>query len=97
LLPERVVAELVRMGILRSKEEVLWARSREVRYANVVFDRRRSPALTVILPWLSEQGILSAGRYGEWAYYWTDDAVRSGWRAADRVLETLANPSSARA
>jgi protoporphyrinogen oxidase len=88
-LPERVVGDLGRMGIVE-KGDVLWARAREVTYANVVFDEARGPALSVIEPWLDEQRILRAGRYGEWAYLWTDDAVRSGWRAADRVLSELA-------
>lgn len=86
LLPERAVEELMRMGLLRNKAEVRWARSRQVRYANVVFDRRRNRALSAVQEWLDARGILRAGRYGEWAYFWTDDSVRSGWRAADTVL-----------
>jgi hypothetical protein len=69
---------------------VLWARSRDVRYANVVFDHQRTAALGVVEPWLTEQGILRAGRYGDWAYHWTDDSVKSGWRAADAALAELA-------
>lgn len=89
LLPERTVDELLKVGLLRSKQEVLWARSREVRYANVVFDHARSAALGVIEPWLAEKAIICAGRYGDWAYHWTDDSVKSGWRAADQALDNL--------
>lgn len=92
-LPERTVAELVRMGILRDKSEVRWASSREVPYANVVFDKQRSDALALIQPWLDEHGLTCAGRYGDWAYHWTDDAVKSGWRAADAVLARLGAPT----
>jgi protoporphyrinogen oxidase len=97
LLAERAVDELIRIGILKSPTEALWARSRQVQYANVIFDHQRSAALSAIQSWLDELGILRAGRYGEWAYFWTDDAVRSGWRAAQRVLEALTDctgPSS---
>ena len=85
-LPERVIEELIGLGVLRSASEVLWARAREVPRANVVFDHDRRRALRVITPWLREQGILLAGRYGEWGYHWTDDATRSGWAAADALL-----------
>jgi protoporphyrinogen oxidase len=85
-LPERVVGELVEMGILRSRDEVLSAHTQEIPYANVVFDHRRSTALALILPWVREQGICLAGRYAEWAYYWTDDATRAGWSAAEEIL-----------
>ena len=85
-LPGRVVDELVRLKILRDRGEVLWARHREIPYANVIFDHARAPALDVIRPWLSDNGIVTAGRYGEWGYHWTDDAVRAGWAAAESVM-----------
>lgn len=86
LLPERVVDELISVGVLHSRSEVLWARHREVRYANVVFDHQRTHALRTIRPWIEDLGIVPAGRYGEWRYFWTDDAARSGWAAAASVL-----------
>jgi protoporphyrinogen oxidase len=88
-LPQRVVDELVGMGILHDRDEVLWARHREVPYANVVFDHRRAQALDVLLPWARSLGIHLAGRYAEWGYHWTDDATRSGWRAATSILREL--------
>jgi len=88
-LPERTVEELIKIGLLHDKREVRWARSREVQYANVVFDHQRTAALSVIEPWLAGQGIACAGRYGDWAYHWTDDAVKSGWRAADGIIARL--------
>jgi protoporphyrinogen oxidase len=89
-LPDRAVEELVRLGVLETADEVVWAHHREVAYANVVFDRRRSAALEAILPWVASAGVILAGRYGEWGYHWTDDATRSGWKAARRVLEAKA-------
>lgn len=85
-LPQRVTAELVRMGVLRSADEVLAGRARTLSYANVVFDHDRAPALAVIKPFLAEHGVVLAGRYGEWEYQWTDDAANSGWRAAATVV-----------
>jgi protoporphyrinogen oxidase len=87
-LAQRVVEELVRLRILAKQSEVLWARARPVSYANVVFNRYRARALAIILPWVEQQGILLAGRYGEWGYHWTDDATVSGWTAADRILSS---------
>jgi protoporphyrinogen oxidase len=84
-LADRVVAELVQMGVLSGPADVLWARTRVVPYANVVFDHSRAAAMETIRPWVEGLGIVLAGRYGEWGYHWTDDATRSGWAAADRV------------
>lgn len=91
LLPERVVEELIRLKVLHNKEEVLWARHRNITYANVIFDFHRTPALSVILPWIQQQGIALAGRYAEWDYLWTDDATRSGWRVAQALLQKLSH------
>jgi protoporphyrinogen oxidase len=88
-LPGRVIDELVAIGVLGSPAEVIWARHREIPYANVVFDHRRAPALAIIRPWVEGEGIFLAGRYGEWGYHWTDDATRSGWAAARNAVEAL--------
>lgn len=85
-LVDRVIGELIQVGVLASPAEVLWARARTVPYANVVYDHARQRALDAILPWVESLGILLAGRFGEWGYLWSDDAVRSGWRAAEQVL-----------
>lgn len=90
-LPERVISELCGVGVLRSPSEVLWARHRDVRYANVVFDLDRADAIRIVRPWVESQGITLAGRYGEWAYFWTDDAVRSGWAAAESIMSAAAS------
>ena len=85
-LQDRVVKELVRLGILASEREILWIRHREIQYANVIFDHSRAGALQTIYPWLKKRGILLAGRYGEWGYLWSDDATRSGWKAAAEII-----------
>jgi len=84
---DRVLRELVTLGILRNVDEVLWSRWRDIPYANVVFTHERATALAVVKGWLAHHGVLLAGRYGEWEYQWTDGAVLSGWRAADAALD----------
>lgn len=84
-LAERVVDELVQLGILNSRLEVRWVRNRVIPFANVLFDHNRASSLATIQPWLAGTGIELAGRYGEWGYLWTDDSLSSGWRAAERL------------
>lgn len=88
-LPDRVVEELVSLRILRSRADVRFARLRDVPWANVVFTPQRAAAVRTIRRWLRKWDIEVAGRYGEWDYFWTDDAVRSGWRAADAVATRI--------
>jgi protoporphyrinogen oxidase len=88
-LVEATVADLKRMGLIASTQDVLWARHRIVRYANVVFTHARAAALETLQPWCASLPVKLAGRYGEWGYHWTDDAVRSGWAAAQAVVQTI--------
>ncbi len=85
-LLERVAKELIKLNILTSEREILWIRHREIQYANVIFDHSRAGALQTICPWLKTHGIHLAGRYGEWGYLWSDDAARSGWKAAAEII-----------
>ena len=41
---------------------------------------------------LDDVGIAYCGRYGDWAYLWTDESFISGERAAETALGSLALP-----
>jgi protoporphyrinogen oxidase len=82
---DEVVDELVEMGLVRSREHVLHVNAHHVPYANVIFDLQRRDALATVNAYLDERGVARAGRYAEWAYLWTDDAVLSGKRVAEEL------------
>jgi protoporphyrinogen oxidase len=88
-LAERVVEELVDLHIIGSRDDVRFVRVRDIPFANVVFTAPRAAAVCTVRRWLETLHIEVAGRYGEWDYFWTDDSVRSGWRAADAVIRWL--------
>ena len=83
----RVLADLVRCGLLREDDRILMTEVRPVHWANVIFDLDRPAALATVHGYLDEIGISCAGRYGEWGYLWTDESFVSGERAAARALE----------
>ena len=39
--------------------------------------------------YLNDVGVDHCGRYGDWAYLWTDDSFKSGERAAESALARL--------
>lgn len=55
-------------------------------YANVIFDLERASALQIVHGYLEEVGIAWCGRYGDWAYIWTDESFISGEKAAEKAL-----------
>ena len=85
-LIEPVVRDLIRCGILDESDEILYKGAIFLRYANVIFDHDRAPALDRVHGYLSELGIAWCGRYGDWGHIWTDEAFRSGERASESTL-----------
>jgi protoporphyrinogen oxidase len=76
---EPTIAGLTRCGVLRQ--------AMLVPYANIIFDLEREAALRTVHGYLDEIGIGYCGRYGDWGYLWSDEAFRSGERAAQAALD----------
>jgi protoporphyrinogen oxidase len=81
-----VLRDLKRVGLLREDDEILFSDTKWIEYANIIFDHDRPQALRTVHGYLDDLGIRHCGRYGDWAYYWTDDSYRSGERAAEQAL-----------
>ncbi|MBA2631928.1 MAG: FAD-dependent oxidoreductase [Chloroflexi bacterium] len=85
LIP-RVVEDLRRTGVLTPDDTILHSDAHVTRFANVIYDTDREPALAEVQRHLDELGIVPCGRYGDWNHDWTDESFASGERAAERVL-----------
>jgi protoporphyrinogen oxidase len=92
-LIEPVIADLRRCGILNEEDRIVFRDAMVIPYANVIFDLDRASALATVQGYLDEIGIARCGRYGDWGYLWTDEAFRSGERAAVTALQSLAAPA----
>ncbi|HUB09039.1 MAG TPA: FAD-dependent oxidoreductase [Myxococcales bacterium] len=87
---ERMALEgLLACGLLRSRDEVLFAFAREIHGAYVIYDRAYAGAKKTILEFLQGAQIESCGRYGNWEYGGMEDAMLGGKAAAARVLARL--------
>jgi protoporphyrinogen oxidase len=86
---EPVLRDLRRVGLLREDDEILFTDTRLIDYANIIFDHDRPQAVRTVHGFLDQMRIRHCGRYGDWAYYWTDDSYKSGESAAERALADL--------
>ena len=84
-----VIADLRRCGLLREDDRILFTDAMLVPFANVIFDLERVAALKIVHGYLDDLGIAYCGRYGDWAYLWTDESFKSGERAAEKVLNKM--------
>jgi len=88
----RVMSELLELGILADREDVIHRRVFWNKPAYVVHDHRRADALAALRRHLSGTGIHPAGRFGAWTFFNMDDTIRSGFEAARRSLEPSHTP-----
>lgn len=82
-----VISELKRMEILTEDDTILHSDALHVKYANVIFDLDSGPCTKIVHDYLDDAGIDYCGRYGDWAYIWTDESFKSGERAAQAALD----------
>jgi protoporphyrinogen oxidase len=83
---EPTIRDLKRIGVLRDDDRILFKNTMHIPYANVIFDLERASALQIVHGYLDDVGIAYCGRYGDWAYIWTDESFMSGERAAEKAL-----------
>lgn len=82
-IAQNVIANLVRTKALGKHDPITVQTTREIKYAYCAYDKRRTAAARVVLQWLRSKNIVSCGRYGLWTYFWSDEAILSGKKAAE--------------
>jgi protoporphyrinogen oxidase len=90
-LTDRVIDALRRTGVLRGSDRIVVVDQMDIPYAYVVFDFNREPSLRVIHDWMKRVGLYPCGRFGEWGYHWSFEAIESGKRVAAEVSARLNN------
>lgn len=93
-LTDKVIADLVKVGVMRPEDRVVTRHVRDVPFGYCIFDDSRKAALPVIRRWLTSVDIIPSGRYGLWTYFWSDEAMLSGRKSADLALRHLSHIST---
>lgn len=83
-IKEDTIHQLAEIGLFQ-KEDILVQDVRMEEYANIMFTPGIYSAREKVRNYLESQGVICAGRFGEWDYLWTGQSVVSGKKAADRI------------
>ncbi len=78
-LIDGTVGKLVGLGIIR-QEDILFTHIGFEKYANVIFSKPVYEARKIVRDYLASVGIQTIGRFGEWDYLWSDQALLSGMK-----------------
>jgi UDP-galactopyranose mutase len=90
---QRVIDDLIRVRALDKQFPIISRSIYDIQRAYCIYDMHRQEALRIILGWLRDVGIVTCGRYGLWTYFWSDEAILSGKKAAENVLKRRAIPT----
>jgi UDP-galactopyranose mutase len=85
-LVERTLDALRTARILDADDEIDLVVAQEIAPAYVIYDLEHQANVGLIRSWLAEQGIWTAGRFGEWGYLNMDQSMKSGRNAAEAAL-----------
>lgn len=84
-LEERVVRGLQQTGIIKSLDEVRTTNTIKAPYAYPVPTHERDVIINRIKSWLEERAIYTLGRFGEWAYINSDEAIYRGLQLGESL------------
>ncbi|BAI76900.1 hypothetical protein AZL_f01400 (plasmid) [Azospirillum sp. B510] len=68
------------------RNDVRFTHHKRLRYANVVFDLGMEKRRDLVRSWVESTGISLAGRFGEWAYLWSNQSFMSGHQAILNII-----------
>ena len=84
---DRVIEDLIRSKILKKKDKIVFLDTYDIKYGYVIYDKEKKSAVKKIHNFLKPFNIIPCGRYGLWAYLWSDEAILSGKKAAENALK----------
>ena len=80
------VENLVKIGIFEKKDLEI-VNVKILKYANVIFDKHCSKNRSLILEYFKKYNVDFVGRFGKWAYLWSDDCFLSGKLTAEKIYK----------
>lgn len=86
-LSDRVIKELIGINLINKNDKIVFLDTIDIKYGYVIFDKERQLAIKKIHAYLKKVNITPCGRYGLWAYLWSDEAILSGKKAAETIFK----------
>jgi len=84
-LIERAIQDCIKVKMLTPGDNILTAWLDDMKVAYIIYEHDRKKNVGLIRDWMHQNNIYGAGRFGEWEYYNSDQAMLSGKKAAETV------------
>lgn len=86
---EKTIQDLMTIGIIDKDDKIPLATCQDIKHAQVLYHGQHNESRNAILDYLEKHDIYCIGRYGEWAYLWSDQSILSGKRLAERLVKYM--------
>jgi protoporphyrinogen oxidase len=86
---EKTINDLIKIGIIKNKEEVTFKDFVDMGCSYIIFDFNRVESLRIINNFLIKNNVHSIGRFGAWEYGDMEDAFVDGVNMADKLSEKI--------
>lgn len=83
---QEVINGLTKARILQKNSKILFVKTRDIKYAYVIYTHDREKNVKIVHRFLKQNDIYPAGRFGEWKYLWMDEAILSGKKVARELM-----------
>ena len=80
---DKVIEDLIMANVIKADDEIVYKNTIDIKLAYIIFDFERKASVDLIHNFLKSKNIQPFGRYGMWAYLWSDEAILSGKKAAE--------------
>ena len=87
-IKKNTVENLVKIGMFEKRDLEL-VNVKLLKYANVIFDKNYSKNRNLIMDYFKKYEVDFVGRFGRWAYLWSDDCFLSGKLTAEKIHKNL--------
>lgn len=81
-----VMADLKKANLLKEDDEIVYLDTYDIKYGYVIYDKNRRPAIKEVHEFVKKYDIIPTGRYGLWAYLWSDEAMMSGKLSSEKLM-----------
>jgi len=87
---KNTVDNLIKYKIIK-KENIEFIDIKYKKYANVIFDKNYDTSRNFIINYFKKLNVDFVGRFGSWAYLWSDQCFMSGKATAKKILRECLN------
>jgi len=88
LLKKNTINKLVEHEII-NKKDINFIDVRYKKYANIIFDSNYKKSREYIINYYKKFNVNFVGRFGSWAYLWSDQCFISGKITAQKIYKNL--------